>query len=514
LNARTSIYLTSAIIALGALAGCGSGSGAVGSAPQAPPAAITAPSSGGGSSSGSNTVAQGTTTRLTFTINRVQRKLGTQSARRAGVSARRTTAENRSTQFISPAIGGVQVTVTSGTATQTLYYAASTSSPLCVTNAGNVETCTLSIPTLGATETISAIEVDNAPNNESMTTGQGTAFPANSRVLAIGSQTLTLTPGVVNAVSFSLNPVIDQLIDYDCGSNVISNNIAVDADYSYITPFPAPRIVVTPNTAGSTFANPAGVDADGDFTPPVVCVTTPTTSCTGQPFSDVNGSAVPVTITSNSAAFTVYPVPINQLPGGSTGLNNYNPNPPAPLPPAPFSQTASIVDSSYFYVYGCCGGQLDINYSGAALVGGETITLTNGLTATPPVFTGALITSAGAQTGPYTASLTYVVVPLTASPSTLTFASTTAAAQVVTGSDAGETTGMVSADVPPNSSTQVSADTSCVSGGVTIAYIVEGGITNGTQPFTITPVAAGTCSFVLADYDTLVVSNTVTVTVL
>ena len=42
----------------------------------------------------------------------------------------------------------------SGTATQTLYYAANTSSPLCVTNAGNVETCTLFIPTLGSTETI------------------------------------------------------------------------------------------------------------------------------------------------------------------------------------------------------------------------------------------------------------------------------------------------------------------------------------------------------------------------
>jgi hypothetical protein len=498
------IRLTSVIIAMGALAGCGSGSGSGASAPQIPAAADAAPSSG----SGSTVAAQGTTTRLTFTIDRAPDTLATQSALRAELSARRSNAANRSPQFISAGIGGLQVTIASGAATQTLYYAATTSSPVCSVNAGSVETCTLSVPTLGATETISAIEVDNAPNNESMTTGQGTAFPANSRVLAIGSETLTLTPGVVNAVSLSLDPVIDQLIDFARMSRVFSNNIAVDAVLSYLTPFPSPRIIVTPNTSGSSFANPAGLDATGYFTKAVVCTTNPTSSCTGQPFADVDGSLVPVAVTSNSAAITVYPIPIYQLP-------NYYGDPfPAPLPTPPFSQTASIVDSSLFYYAGCCGGMLDVAYSGAALSGGETITVTNNLIATPPTFTGAPVGSAGAQTGPYTASLTYNIVTISAAPAMFSFASTSAAAQVVTGTDPGATTAMLSANAPANSSVVPTADTSCVNGGMTIATIVAGAFAGGIQQFTISPAAAGTCSFVLIDSDTNVVTNTVSVTVL
>jgi hypothetical protein len=505
MNTKTKLGVTAGILAAALLAACGGGgSSAMRTVP---------PNASGSPSQGSGTLAQGTSAKLTFTLKRAAPKATTAAANRTA-SSRRSTAAKRAPKYLSYGANGFQITVTSGAASQTIDFNAETNTPNL--NCQAVETavytyaCTVNIPVLGPTESIAVLSLDTQPDNLSSTTGLGTAFPSNSHVLGIGSQTVTLTPGVVNTLSLSVNPVIDAFVDADCGSPIFSNNMGVDTNAES----GGARLVVTAGVASSTFANPAPLDATFDDISAVTCAGTGGnyTGCTGQSFVDVNGSPEPVTISSNSSAFAFYPLPIQQNPFYSSGT---------PPPVGSYTAPVSMPDSSYLYFEGC-GMSLGISYSGAAIASGTTVTLANNLSATPPTFTGSPAPDVSPQPGPYTATMVYTVVPLTVSPATSVSAPLTITAdnspQSVTGNDPGilNSGTLEAAHVPANTTIRPSSSTTCISSSnVEIASITAGSYnsTTGNQTFSLDAQAVGTCSFVLFDQRTGTVSQTIFVSV-
>jgi hypothetical protein len=496
MTTKTKLGATAGLLAAALLAACSGG----GSSGASHPVAIASPASGVG------TTPQGTGARLTFTINPSK----TPHHSSASASRRRSSSAKRSPAYFSRYRNGLQVTVTSGSASKTLYVDISTSAVTCGTDpTTQIETCSIVVPTLGPTETIAALEVDQKPSNETQSTGLGTAFPSNSYLLAISSPTtVTLTPGIVSDVPISLNPVAGQL--YDEGDELTdSNNMAVDDAAYYQGLSASPRLVVTPNVASSTDANPALGDIDGyDIQSGPCSVSGGANTCSGQPLVDVNASPVPTIATANSSAFTLYFAPIDESDNGGAS--------PLPLPaPSTLTQTASIADSSFLWNY---GAYLDINYSGAAIAAGTTITVANQLTATPPVFTGA--PTGSPQPATYAASMTYTVVPLTVSPTSSQASpiylnsypsySTTA---TVTGSDLGSYAGLAASAVPANSSVYPTPTSGCYDSNGNEVLTISAGAYNpmtGTQTFTVGEGATGgNCSFVLYDVDTGVVTNTI-----
>ncbi len=459
---KSRLPLAALIVGLAAasLAACGGGGTGNTTTPSAPIV-------NNGAGSGSTT--QSTGAHISFTYTQGVARPGTSTA------ATRHIAGSRAPKFIDYyAVGGLQLTITSGTATpQVLYYDVTRTNPNCVVTdtTNNSVACTLNIPTLGTTETIAAVEVDHQPTNVSATTGLGTGFPSNSGVIAVGSTSVTLPGGYTN-VPLSLNPVVASY--YDCGYNTLSGNFG--EDYSNSSNTQAPRIVVTAGTPATAYLYPTDVTVDGDIPAPV---STPAAGFVGQPFVDVNGTATALTATSSSSHVSFF-----VEPGAATT--------PAPT----YTTSASIPNSSVNYENNNYYSMIFlVQYDGVG-TSPMTLTFANNLSATPPAFGG------GTPSPAYTFTYTYPIVPVSLTPATLTFASSGALAQTVTASDSGSTQNMT-------------APASCISSGsVTIASVTSlAPLANGLQSFTIAPVATGTCTFSVKDGQSNVPTNTVTVTV-
>jgi hypothetical protein len=457
MNPRLPI-LTLAVAGAALFAAC-----AGGGTSSAPGASSALPNAG---SSGGAQPASGVRVVLSFRRN---------TASSANAAVRHGHASARRPAFIDPEfVGGVQLTVTSGSASQTVDYTIGYNTPACTSYEYAVD-CTLNVPTLGANETISAIELDQAPSNASQTTGIGTAFPSNSAVLARGSANVTPAPGGYTNVALSLDPVVGGWYDYafiDGGTA----NIGDDGDN---------RIVVTSNVASTDVLDVIPTDFDGFPTFEGYL----NGAFVAQPFVDVNGSPAAVTATSSSSHFTVYAIPAAT---------------PTPAPPYATAASASFPNSGYLSNE-FLGVQLAVHYDGAATTGG-TLTFANNLTATPPPFSGAPSPRpSGAPTPPassYASTFQYQYDILAASPSTVTLAPN--GTQTITVSDPG---GYL---VDVAGACISTADHSAQLGTITQL----GGFANGAQTFTLTAGStAGTCTFQLEDDDTGVRTNTVTLTI-
>jgi len=441
-----------------ALAACGGAGGA--SAPAAHPTA--APSSAPAATSG---------VRLTL---RIPQKKTTHASKRA-----------RKPAYVGLSANGLALTIVSAGSSTTLDYDLDNQTDvLCQTDLASDDiVCSFIVPTFGLAETFSGILYDQEPENANATTGLGTGFDPSANVLAIGSAPVTVQPGQLTNALLPLDPVAGSFYDSGAGDYPVPNNaIASDAE--------ANRIVVTAGVASSTQILPVIADIDGNPIAPLSV--NADGSIAGQPFVSPSGSPVPIGITSNTAHLTVYPVPGNNGSFQSPG--------PSPVPV--YATNASVASSSYLnpQIASIANPAPDnplalaVNYDGGTLPASGTLTFSNGLS------------------GTYAATFVYTLSAVSASPATLTF--TTASAQTVSGNDAGSLLGLGSADVPANAFASVVADGNCMSGGTAIAAIAAGSYTAGSpQVFSVTPLAVGTCSFVLADLDTNVVSNPITVTV-
>jgi hypothetical protein len=457
-----------ALIALTVLAACsGGGTGAThgalptGAAPTSTPVQTA--------SSGAH---------LVITINRTPK-----TRKRANASAKRTgAAAKRSPKFIGDAAQGLQIAVstTGGTpVTQTVYADVSTTSPLCTTGgSGNntyTATCTIPIPTVGASESIIATEVDATPATP-VVNGMGTGFPNTSNILAVGTTTLTGAVGTTTNVSLGLSPVAAAW--YDCGSLAISGNSADDDFYPNMG---KGRIVVTAGTPATFVLQPEFEDVDYDYLDD---------DATPLPFVDVNGSPAPIVVTASSTHV-----------GADPFYNTNYSNAAESWPQNPvYSQSTTIPNDGYEWFD--CLFDVGAEYDGQTTAT-STITLDQSLTAIPQ-FTGGRVGDASYETafGPSV----YTIVPLSATPATVTVGVTAGTTATVTGSDDEGTGGMI-------------ASTCSGTGSATITSTGAIDTTSWTQGFTVTPVVAGSCTFTLLDENLIlqhgssVPSNTVTVTI-
>jgi hypothetical protein len=451
----TTLALGSALLAAASLVACGGGGG--GSA--------ALPSSGSPANPG--TTAQ-SGTHLTV-------KIDTAAPARKGGAKTRHLSLSKHRMYVSTAANGLQVAVTAGT-TQTIYADLSSSSVLCTSN-GPIRTCELTIPTVGASESIVATEVDEKPTGES-SAGYGTGFPSNSVILAVGTTTATPTLGGVTNLTLGLGPVAGGQF-YDCATYWYGPTANFNIDQSNDTG--TSRIVVTAGFAQSVVLAPEFCDASGAFLD---------YDATPLPFVDVNGSPTPITLAASTSSITLQPVP-------ST---------PPGLPA--FAQTASIPNSGYEWDY--CVFMVNANISSGLSAPAPG--------ATPPTIVVANNLTAGATigvSGPYTQTYTYNVAPVAAStPSGPPLSASTNSTQTLTGSDWGATTTGMDAE-----SGFEGADETCydsVTPTQVDATVVPSGTFNTTtyqQGFTITAEAAGTCTFYLDDVNTGVVTKPITITV-
>lgn len=446
-------------------------------------AAVIAACSGGGSSSTSTanpipqvtspgvlTTGTANTTTLKLTIHR---GVKTHAAKSGAASKARAVAGSRKPAYVSTSALGLQLTVQSGAATHTIYADISPTSPLCTMN-GQIETCAISIPTLGATETFTAMETDRAPTGLAPSTGLGTGFPSGTNILASINQTQDLTAQLGGPVSvgLTLGPVVAFF--YDCtpyGSapapapSSTSQNFGVDQSgfNGAGSPTTNVRLVVTQGVAVAGSIQPDFCDpADGFFD----------YSTTPAPFADVNGSPTPITLTSNVADVTLAPM-----------INNGT----AP-PTNAFTTTASIPTDAYYAnnLYFVVPVHVAATYPSGAT---NTIVVKNNLTATNP-FTGATVNSV------FGGTLVYTVVAIAATPTSLSVF--TSATQSITGIDQGAASGMGA------ESSFTAHDGACLSStGATLATVASAGsisTSNWQQPFTITAGAVpGSCTFSLYD---------------
>jgi hypothetical protein len=474
-----------ALLAAVVLAACSSGGTSSGMIPS-----IT----GGGTGIKPSTVKNGT--RITLKIDR-----SVSHHRRNAVSL----SAREKPLYISTQTEGLQISVSSASAsgtTQTVYADLSSSSPLCSpASGGSEETCTLVVPTLGTNENIVATEVDQTPTGENTTTGYGTGFPSGSNILAITSTSVTTTPGTVTDIALGLNPVAANL--YDCGALVTNQNFGSDQVKNVNNPVSQvqasqpqaslnqvlSRIVVTAGVAsggaiGVQFSDAAGGSYDADPIP--------------LPFVDVNGSPEPITFTSASSHVTMVAIPS-----------------PGPSSTPAYSTTGSIPNDGYEWYD--CEFLIDVNVD-AGLGTPATVTFSNNLSAIN-LFTGTN----------YANTLFYEVVPISVSPTTATIAVTGGVTANVTGSDDLASSGMgaessyqkrggpipqpIQAPLPIKQLSGQCIDSRSGRVDATVASAAPIDATTWQQPFTITPLLAGTCTFVLYDSDTGVITQPVTVTV-
>lgn len=461
------------VAGVAALAACSGG----GSSPN-PIAPITSQAPGSGSTSPTTTGSM----KLTLTINR-----NPQSTKRpfaASRSARRGTAATRKPQYISQhPVSGLQISVSANGTTKTVYadISAGTSgppvvpeSPLCTTTSG-VETCTITVPTLGSSETISATEVDQPPTNEVTSgngAGYGSGFPTNSHVLAAGSTTATVAGGA--SLALGLGPVIASGNDTGClfffpSSSPTSN---YNGDYDY-TSYPG-RFVVTAGVAQAFLDCIVWYDASG---------ATGDSNATPVPLSDVNGSPEPYTITSSAQHIGVeFYTPAE--------LNATFP----PATPGPSATVAQVPDTSYnfgtFFVYG-----LAVDGQQPAVA---TIVESNNLSATLSPYVTAT---------PYASSETLGVATLTVSPATSSVSlsgtdTTTITATDYLGSGGLSPFGSVNNTIGRQNAGECISTSDGVTPLASVAAVGAISTTTWQQAFQVTGTAQGTCSFVLSDNNT------------
>jgi hypothetical protein len=389
----------------------------------------------------------------------------------------------RTPKYISSEAEGLQIAVAgTGVASQTIYADISNSSPLCTTN-GSTETCTLAVPTIAASEQFAILETDNTPQNES--NGYGTGFTSGTNVLGAINQAETVQIGTANALAIEISPVAAQFYDvsdYNTPPALLpqtfSTNYGIDCsgiDGTYLSTNVASRIVVTQGVAATGSILPLPCDAEeevagtGDTTPAL--------------FVDVNASPAPITLTSNSSNVGVAPI----INGGT-----------APGPSS-YTQTGSIPNDGYlWYVNGSYPYPIVGVKSSSSLTSFATITVANNLAATTPF-----------STGPYTSTMVYTIVPISASSYSLSVAAS--GTTTVTGSDYGAANGMDA------ESAYGQYDYNCNnSSGTTLATISTGSIDTTTwqQSFTVNAGATtGTCTFYLTDDYAETVTKPITVTV-
>jgi hypothetical protein len=448
------------ILAAGAavlVAACGGGGGGSNL-----PASSGNASNGGTANAGSQP-ASGVRVILTYNANAVAARSLHRTLRVGTAQAR------RSPDFVSYIAHGLQLTVSSGSASQTLYYAIGYYSPVC-NNEGLEVTCTLIVPTLGSTETISAIEVDQQPANLAQN-GLGTGFPSNSGVLARGSATVTVNAGGYTNVALSMNPILANW--YDCGFDNSSANM--NEDYS------TQRIVVTSGVASSNVMQPIAADYDGYEIAPGYN----NGAYAAQPFIDLNAAPVPASATSTSQHVTLFAIPALASP--------------TPAPPYAATQTQSFPNSGYLTT-NCCGGlQLAVQYDGQSTAQ-STLTFANNLTATPPPFTASPSPSSPPVPASYATTRAYQVVPISVTPTTLSLQANGSASAMVTASDPGANQNM--------------GIYQCFNGSqAQLATVTGGTLANGAETFTVTAgTTPGTCTFTVYDSYSGVVTNAVTVT--
>jgi hypothetical protein len=484
MNNNTIVRLSIAALAAAALAACGGGGSGSGTPTGATPAVKATVSPGAGTTSFANG-----STKMTLSI-----PVRTATAQKSG-KLQTLTASRKTPQYVSGATSGLQVTVTAGTQTQTYYidiFALENNSAVCVPSTISNLTCTVTIPTLGPSETISILDLDQEPTGTAdPITGISTQpFPSGTAILAVGSTTATLTPGGITTIALGLNPVLALFgnlgLDFPFGNP--SSPMRDDTNSG------VPRIVVTGNAASSGTLDVIVGDFDGDAMSPVVV--TPGGAPVGQPYVDVNGTpVVPNAISSNTHVVLLAETGLTLLANAPTS--------------GPYSTTASFPDSSYSTIFG--GWQMALKYDGTATPSGSvlgTITFSNNLSAKPPTFSGTpAVTCCGVapstvsylNAAPANPPLVYGIAPVfaTAAAATVSVSSTLS----VTGYDPG----MVSA---MNSNPCNDAN------GTTLATLSSTiGITNGTQSFTLNPTTTGVCTFTLVDSDTGVLSNPVTITI-
>lgn len=449
------------------LAACAGGGGTGGG----PGTTIPAPAAGGSGSA--------KTTRVVVTIR--SRGAHAHGTRRKRATKRR--------EYVSTGAQGLQLSVTSGSTTQTVYADLSSTSTLCTTT-GNVRTCTISVPTLGAQETFTALETDQAPLNA--TNGYGTGFSGTTNILAAISQSENLSSQLGGPVTIGLNlgPVVAFF--YDCtGAWTPPPTLSIPAQASANfgddgTGFNdtgggtnGGRIVVTAGVAvsGSILANFCD-PSDGyeDYAP------------SPAPFVDVDASPVPLTVTSNASQVTLAALADNATPPPSSA----------------YAASASIPTDAYYWdnIYFLVGINVASTYPSTSAA---TIVFNNNLTAVNP-FTNQTVNQA------FPGSMTYYVAAISAS--SYSFPSVAAnGTATVTGTDEGAYSGMDA------ESAYNAADENCNDGsGTTLATVAPSGpisSSNWQQAFTISAGStAGTCTFYLYDTKAGTVTQPISVTVL
>jgi hypothetical protein len=405
------------------------------------------------------------------------------------VPPRRTTQNPHSTRrrdYVSYAAGGLQVAVTAGGVTQTVYANIVYTSPLCSpgTQENGGETCTIAVPNVGASETIVATEVNETPlpatpapadvrRARAVSTpgpAYGSGFPVGSAILAVGTTSVSLA-GSTQQVTVGLNPVVGGF--FDCGSETSNANFGVDDDNH--------RIIVTAGVLASGSIQVGALDPAGYgmqfFTPSPL----PSGATAVQPFVDVNGSATPITVSANSMDVGVAIQPS-----------------PNTVTPAPFQQSLSIADDRNLW-YNCVW-LLDVSVSASlptpapGVTPTATITFANNLTAAlPSGFTGSS----------YSSSFPYSVVPIYALPSVVTVSASGSAA-TVTGTD-------YLGDMGAESAYSGSTNSCLGSGG--LVTLTPQPYSNGQTKVSVATSATttGTCTFYMFDPPSGVVTNQITV---
>ncbi|MGB6984685.1 MAG: hypothetical protein WBD74_01780 [Candidatus Aquilonibacter sp.] len=443
-----------ALLAAAILAACGGGGGAgvAGSS-------SALPTTGNGGSGSTPSAKSGT--KITVKIDRaVPAHKGSAAKRRA---------------YISFYAEGLQVAVSStgaGATTQTVYADLSPTSPLC-SMSGSEETCTLTVATLAASETIVATEIDQEPMNDSG--GYGTGFPMGSKILAATSTPVTTAPGTVTNLPLGLDPVAVYFAVCGHGTSGSSRNFAEDTAPAPAPPATAPpaRIVVTsgvPSTGGVIGVEFSDADSGYYDADPVAL-----------PFVDVNGSPTPITITSSSSDVTLAPIP-NPSPASLT-----------------YSTSGSIPNDGYEWAD--CVFLIGVNVD-ANLATPAPITFSNNLSALS-MFSGSS----------YANTFTMEVVPVSASALMGTPSVTGGITATVIGSDYEASNGMGAESV------FTADDGECIdtaTAGQEDASVTPAGPIDTflwTQNFTINPLIAGTCTFYLYDVDTKVITAPITVMV-
>jgi hypothetical protein len=487
-NMKRSIFAVLVLAGTTLVACSGGGTGSHNALPSA--TGTTAPAT-----NGKGNGLSGPTAKITITIPR-----HTASGKGKHASAVRglrgkTLAARRTPKEVSENTQGLQIAVTGNGTTQTVYADASSHSSLCTTIQNPQSTwadqsCTLEVPVVAASETITVDAVDVTPNDEGVNgnpPGYGDGF-SNGHVLDAGTTTASLTAGATTPISLALGQVTGGF--YDCGYANLSNSsyVAYDSDAPDETPASLPagynstdnstalgRIVFTAGQAGWIQVTPWLADWDDDtdgFASPSPALV------------DVNASPQAVTATT-SLQHVGLATSTATAPLGCCGA------PPTPPPFASTTSSVTISDQSYFWMYDAMP-VIDVVYDGSTAAVAGTINVKNNLTATD--LFGNL---------PYTFVVPYTVAFVSAIPTSLSLALDGTNSLTVTGTDfQAAANGMVSSN--------------CVNGSNTQLATVTAGTMNTTtwqQTFTVTATATGTCYFILVDRETGVVSQQVTVTI-